>query len=201
MENLVRVRVADATEQMRIGERTLQGVIAASERLRKRRNIGLHHLEPTGIVLRKRCLPLDDIQRCLPLGTSFSEDQASVLEVECQQADFAGDRGARRLPSKAPRDHQVEYKKQLLVGFNDHPFAQPPQADHQAPFNSGQRRSDGTQQKRVGEPYALNTLPDDARFERTKIQKNVWQFGHRFLLPYARTWFAAFFSFSQACSS
>src|SRR5215470_17247999 len=159
MKNLVGVGVANAAEQMRIGQRTLERVIASAERLRKGHEIGIHHLEPARLVLRKGGFSLDDIQRRLPLGTRLSEDQGSILEIECEEADFAGDCGAGRLPSKAPRDHQVEYEKELTIGFNDHTFAQPPQSDHLATFNSGQRRIYGTQQKWVGEPYTGNMPP------------------------------------------
>src|SRR5262245_23618398 len=126
MKNLVGVCVANATEQMRIGQRTLERVIAAPEYLRERREIGIHHLEPAPLVLGKGGFSLDNVERRLPLGTCFSEDQGSILKIECEQADFAGDCGARRFPSKAPRDHQVKDEKELISGFNDDAFAQPP---------------------------------------------------------------------------
>src|SRR4030095_2980562 len=118
MKNLVGVCVAEATEQMRIGQRTLDRVIAAPKYFRKGRKIGVHHLEPTGIMLSKRCLTLDNVQRCLPPGTGLCKNQGSLLKIEREQADFAGDRGAGQLPSKASRDHQMEDEKQLAVGLN-----------------------------------------------------------------------------------
>jgi AsmA-like protein len=172
---------------MWVGQSSLQRVITAPERFRKGCQIGLHHLESTGIKLRKLCLPLDDMQRRLPFGTRLREDQGPILKVECEQADFAGDRGADRLPSKTPRDHQVEDEKQFAVRFNDHAFAQSPQTDHPASFDGGQRWVHGPQQKRARQPYRRHTPPDDARFQRSEVQKNVWEFGHCFLLPYAWT--------------
>src|SRR4030095_271099 len=115
MKNLVGVGMSDATEQMRIGQRTLDRVISAPKHFRKGLKIGVHHLDPTGIVLSKRCLTLDNVQRCLPFGTRFSKNQGSLLKIEREQADFTGDRGAGRLPSKASRDHQVEDEKQFTA--------------------------------------------------------------------------------------
>src|SRR4030095_9636756 len=100
MKNFVGVRVADTAEEMWVGQRTLQRVITAPERFRKGCQVRIHHLESAWIVLRKLCLPLDDVPRCLPFGARLREDQGPVLKVECEQADFAGDRGAERLPSK-----------------------------------------------------------------------------------------------------
>src|SRR5262245_58738551 len=137
MKNLVGVRVADATEQMRIGQRALDRVISALKRFGKRRKIRVHHFEATRIVLSKHSLTLYEVQRRLPLGTRFSENQRSVLKIEGKQADFAGDGSAGRLPSKASRDHQMENQKQFAVGLNDHAFAQPAQGDHPAAFNGG----------------------------------------------------------------
>src|SRR6185503_20865622 len=108
MENLVGLRVADAAEQMRVGQRTLQRVIAAPKRFREGWQIGIDHLETAWIVLRQPCLALDDVQRRLSLRAGFREDECSVLKIECEQADFAGNCGAGRLPSKTPGDHQME---------------------------------------------------------------------------------------------
>src|SRR4029079_9084997 len=113
MKNFVGVCVADSAEQVRIGQRPLQRVIAAAQRFRKRDEIGIHYLEPTWVVRSERCLTLNDMQGCLPLGTRFGEDQRSVLKIERQEADFTGDRSTGRLPAEAPRDHQVEYEKQF----------------------------------------------------------------------------------------
>ena len=162
-------------------------MIAALERFRKGREIGLHHLEPAWIVLSELCLSLNDMQRRLPLGTRLGEDQGSVLKVQREQADFARNRAAGRLPSKTPGDHQVENEKQFAVHFNDHAFAQSPQTDDSAAFDGGQRRIHGTQQKRADEPSRGHTLPHDPRLEGAEVQKNVWEFGHRFLLPYPLT--------------
>jgi hypothetical protein len=91
MKNLVGVRVADAAEQMWVGQRTLQRVITAPERFGKRCEIDVHHLDPSWIVLSKLGLTLDDMQRRLPLGTRLGKDQSAILKVECEQADFSGD--------------------------------------------------------------------------------------------------------------
>jgi AsmA-like protein len=81
----------------------------------------------------------------------------------------------------------VENQKQFALRFNDHAFAQPPQTDDPAAFDGGQRWIHGTQQKRAGKPHRGNTLPHDPRLQRAEVQKNVWEFRHRFLLPYPST--------------
>ena len=49
MKNLVGVRVPDAAEQMRIGERALQRVALLLKRRRERVDVARHHFEPSGV--------------------------------------------------------------------------------------------------------------------------------------------------------
>jgi len=81
----------------------------------------------------------------------------------------------------------MEDEKQFAIGFDDDAFAQSPKTDDPASFDGGQRWIYGTQQKWAGKPYRGNAPPDDPRFQRSEVQKNVWEFGHCFLLPYAST--------------
>jgi hypothetical protein len=78
MEDLVGVRVADAAEEMRIGQRALDGVILA-----------------------RQCLAgLIDLHRRALLRARFGEEQRAMRELESRQDHPRGDAGL--LPGRAP---------------------------------------------------------------------------------------------------
>ena len=81
---------------------------------------------------------------------------------------------------KAAGDHQVKDEEQLasdrrriLGSRHDNPLADAIEADDRLPFNRGQRRIDGSEQKGRREPDAENPLPDDARSQRVQVKKDV----------------------------
>src|SRR5690242_21886980 len=81
--DLVRIRVADAAEQMRVGERPLE---RAAVRLQSRGEFpgtGLEDLEPARIHRGERRLALDQVDRCAPLRSGLGEDQRRGVEFEC----------------------------------------------------------------------------------------------------------------------
>jgi len=49
VQDLVGIGVTDAAEEMRVGERALQGMVLALQAHRERFEIGVEHLEPSGV--------------------------------------------------------------------------------------------------------------------------------------------------------
>ena len=116
VQDLVRVGVADAAEQMRIGERALQRVALAGERLVKLFARGVERLDAAGIERAQRRLAAHQLQRGALLRARFGEEQRAVLE---------GERGEHLLrphprflaglpPAQPPGDHEVDDEKQVV---------------------------------------------------------------------------------------
>src|SRR5688572_11104090 len=82
MQNLVRIRVAYAAEQMRIGQRALQRMIPLPKGRGKLFERRFQYFESTRIVLRQRVASVDDVERRLPPGASLRQDQRAVRKIE-----------------------------------------------------------------------------------------------------------------------
>jgi hypothetical protein len=163
---------------MRIGQRAFQGVVPGAQRAIEGRQIGVEHLDSTGVVLRQRRPSLHDEQRCLAFGSSLREQQRAVVEVEREQADLAGNTRTARLPAESTGDHQMEDQEQLALRFHDNALAEPVEVDDGSPFHRRERRIDGAKKKRRGEPHAFDAVSDDTRAQRVEIQQDVGELGH-----------------------
>ena len=147
MQDFVRVGVADSAEDVRIGQRSFQGVIVSLQRFRECRQIDLEHLDAPGIVLRQCLASANDMERRLTLTAGFGEQQRPVVEVEGEQSDLPRDPGSLRLPAETTRNHQVEDEVQLMVEREDHPFAKPMEVLYRVAFDRGDRRVDGSEKE------------------------------------------------------
>src|SRR3972149_134961 len=129
MQDLVGIRVADAAEQPGIRERTLERVVFGAKDCAE----GLERsVEDLNASLRKgpeSFFAADDMDRSPFLCRCFSEEQRSVVEVECGKPDLARYLCAGLLPMKTTRDHQmddeengpVEFPHDLLSDFFNYP--------------------------------------------------------------------------------
>ena len=100
------------------------------------------------------------------------------VEVEREQPDLAGNLRARLLPAETSGDHQVQDEEQLAFQLEDDPLTEPMQRDDSLPLERRQRRIDGTQEERGGEPDPLHPMPDDTRSEGVQIQEDVGKLRH-----------------------
>src|SRR6202030_3692363 len=82
VQDLVRVRVSDAAEQTRIGQRTLQGLILHLQSLGEVGQRAVADFESTHVELRKRVGTAHQVQRRATLRAGFSERDPSVPELE-----------------------------------------------------------------------------------------------------------------------
>src|SRR5678815_1184458 len=98
MENLVRIGVADPTEQMRIGQRAFERVVVLAQNASERWEISLDHVDPARVVLLQCRASADDKQRRLPLRSRLRQDQRAMSEVEREQPNLSWDSCARLLP-------------------------------------------------------------------------------------------------------
>src|SRR6266545_716797 len=82
VQDFVRVGVADAVEQPRIGEGALQGMRLGAEGGAKRRGVGGEHVEAAGIVCSKPALAPDKVQRRAMLFARLGEEERAVRKIE-----------------------------------------------------------------------------------------------------------------------
>ena len=115
MQNLVGVRIADATEQAWIGQRTLQRVVLPLQcgmEIGRRETRDLH---AAGIVLLESRATARDIQRRALPRSRFRQQQRPVREIECQRRLLRQRLRGRVAPVQAPGDHQMENQPQIAI--------------------------------------------------------------------------------------
>ena len=131
MQNLVGIGIADAAQQVRIGQRALQRVILARQRLAELLDGRRQHFEAAGIVRRE--LPLRRAPDTATRGASIplrSGSASPLSKSKCGETDLAGNLGAGRSRNlKRPGDHQVDDQEQIVFELPDQPLAKPAQPD------------------------------------------------------------------------
>ena len=101
-----------------------------------------------------------------------------MLEIEREKAHLAGNLRAWLLPPESSRNHEVKHEKELSLGFEHNPLAEATKVDDRAPDHRGERRVDGSQEERGGEPDAGNPASDNPRAKGVKVEKYVGKLWH-----------------------
>ena len=166
MKNLIGVGVADAAEQMRIGQRALQRVTLLLKGGCECRGIACRHFEPARVERRQRGFSLHDVQRRALLRRRFSQKQSAMREVEPRKPDSPRDGGAAFAPLEPAGDHQVKHEEQLSLELPDDALADTSESGYDPSFSQVERRLDRSKQKGSSQPYALERMTRDARAER-----------------------------------
>ena len=90
VQDLVRIRVADAGEEARIGQRAFQRMVLAKQDVDANVfEIGVEDLDAPGIHRVERRLALNEMQRGAPLGAGLGESERAAVELEQRQGDLA----------------------------------------------------------------------------------------------------------------
>jgi hypothetical protein len=178
VQDLVRVGVADAAQDVRIGQGALQRVALRRERSLERSEVRLQHLQAAGIEGRQRRFSRDEVERGPLLAAGFGEQQRAGWEIEGGQADLPGHLGATRLPLKTARDHQVQHCEPFPLEADHDALAQPSKPLDTPPQETLQRRLDRPQQERAAHPRPLQRLAADPRPQRLKVDFDVGKLGH-----------------------
>ena len=132
MENFIGVSVADAAQQVRIGEGALEGVVITRQRFTELADRRGQHFEAARIVRPERRFAANQIERRAPLRSGFGQDDRSRLEIEGSEANFAGNLWARFVCAfsafcsepEATGDHQVNDHEQIAFQLPDHALAE-----------------------------------------------------------------------------
>ena len=104
MQNLIRVRIADAAEKVGIGQSPLQRVIVTLQYGTEGGKVRLGHVEAAGIVSGERRSSLHHMERRLSLRPGLCQDQRPMRKIKREQADPAGNFRSSRLPAESARE-------------------------------------------------------------------------------------------------
>ena len=178
MQDLVGVRVADAAEDPRVGQRALERVVLPGERVAECRQVRVKDLEAARVVLAQTGFATDEMQRGPPFRARLGQDHRPRREVEAGETDLSRQLGARGLPMEAARDHEVQNEKEVALESNHDALAEPSEPGDPAAGRVRQRRVDGTEQERARDPRALQPGAGDARFESFDVDDDVRQLRH-----------------------
>jgi hypothetical protein len=179
VQDLVRIRVADAAQDPRVCHRALERVVLTGQRRAERGEVRVEHLEAARIVLLQAGFAARQIERGPALGAGLGQDQGPRREIERGQTDLGGRLGAGGLPVKAPGDHEVQDQEHVALEPDHDALAEPPKAGHAAIGRFGERRIDRAEQERARETHALERFAEDARLERLDVDRDVGKLGHR----------------------
>ncbi len=173
MEDLVGVRVADAAEDVRIGQRPLERMVHPREALGEHRQRRVENLEASRV---ERCElrdPCHDVHRRLTASSLFSEDGRAGREIERRQAHLAWNGRATLPPAQPSGNHQVQDQEQTAVEVKDDPLSHPPQSHDHAAFDGSDGRLDRAHEERIPEPQPLERLIKHPRGQRFEIERDV----------------------------
>ena len=187
VQDLVRIGVADAAQQVRIGQRALQRVILARQRraeLPRRSTVSTSR--PPGSCDASSFSPrtrYSDARRFDPASVRISEP---LSKVECGETDLAGNLWMLRSAPSAPvcgpleaaGDHQVDDEEQLVFELHTSRLPRRRSADDLLAVGVIDRRIERANEERAGEADPIEPLPDDARSQRMQVELDVRKFRH-----------------------
>ena len=122
MKDLVGVGVADRGQEARIGQRALDRVALARQRLRNSARVDPGTSRPPRSKAPRRRASGDEMQGSAALRPGLGQHERSLREVERARPDRRPTGRAARLPVEASRDHQMEDEEEVALEREDEPF-------------------------------------------------------------------------------
>ena len=126
----------------------------AGERAAKRLDVDLEDLEAARVVLAKRRLALDQVERRPLLRAELGERQRAFRKIERGQRIAAAELGGRLFPVQAPVDHQVQDEPQVVLEAERDALAEAAQPADVFAIERADRRLRRAQQERTGQAHA-----------------------------------------------
>ena len=160
MQNLVRVRVADSTEEVRVGERSLHRMVLARESLRKLIDRRREDIQSTGVMPRQAAAAAQYMQRSPALRSRLRQHQCSVREVERCEADLSGELCTYGLPVQPTGDHQVQHQPMIVLEPDGDALPESPQCNNLPTLHRFNGRLEGSQQERTDDAHLVESLTD-----------------------------------------
>src|SRR6185437_14982247 len=179
MQNLVRVRVADAAEQSRIGERSLECVILQRELCAERIGCRVERLDAASIERAKRGLALYRVQRCAARSARFCQKQRSRRKTEARQHGARWTLLSRCAPAEPSRDHEVDDEKELIAEAEHDAFPDAAHTGHMPTLVFGDGWSHGAQHEGSFDARVFQRLPAHPWRKLLEIDRDIGEFWHR----------------------
>src|SRR5438067_8688893 len=178
VQNLIRISIADTTNDPRVSERPLQSAVLSSKRCLKRFRIARENVDSSRIDCPQTLLAFENVQGSAPLRPSFRQHQRAVWKIESGKLIASRQLGSDGTPMQPSGDHQVKHQPQIVFHTNCDALADAPQLAHLASFNASERRLYRAQQEGVCQPYMFDGFTDDASLQRDHVRGDVGEFWH-----------------------
>ena len=179
VQDFVGVRVADAGEEPRIGQRPLQRVVLARKARGERREVRVLDLQAAGVEARERRLADDEVQRARRFVPASVNASVPSRELESRERDPR--RRLRRVlePAQPPRDHQMQDEIAFTRERDDDALAEPAHVVDAPALGVADRRHGSAQYEGIDDPHPHERLSADACGERLDVDGEVGKLRHR----------------------
>lgn len=179
MEDLVRVRIANAAEYSRIGQGSLQRPILSHKRRSKGSEIARKDVDAARIDQPQRLFSLQNMKRCPAFAARLREHQRTFRKVEGGKSIAARQLRSRRSPVQPARDHQVQHQPEIVIEAEGDALADPPQLPDDLALSIGDWRLSRPHQERACHAHTLQRTPKDARSQSADVRRDVGQLRHK----------------------
>lgn len=177
-KNFVRVGVADAGKEARVGERAFERVVGGGEARGELFESGVEDFEAAGIESCEAGFALNDVKRSAFLGAGFGPEERAVGKVESGEAARGRDFDVAGFPVQAAGDHEMEDEPEIVFEADADAFAESAEAENFLAEGVRERRRSGSQKERTGDAYVFERLVEDALLESFEVDRDVGKFGH-----------------------
>ena len=178
VQDLVAVGVADAREQVGIGQRALDGVVADEQPRAELVEVGVERLEAAAIEFGQRGRAAQQVHRGPLLRRRLGQQQRAVREVERRQADLAGDRRALFFQRKRPAIIRWIVRNRSSSSSKMRRLPSRRKPEHALALGGFQRRIGGAQHERARQPDVLQRLAHDVALQEVEIDREVRNLRH-----------------------
>src|SRR6185436_5883318 len=128
MKDLVRVGIANAAEEMGIGQRALNGMIFLFQCLGKFLEGTAEHLQAAWIERAQSILSPKHMERRPLFASCFVQEQTAIWKIKGSEPIFSSQLGRSLAPVQTPRDHQVNDQPQAIFEADGDAFSNAPEA-------------------------------------------------------------------------
>ena len=178
MQDLVRVGVADATEEFRIRQGAFERVVFAEQHVAKRLGAALHDLDTTGCKRLQLPGTAQHVDGRAFFCGGLREHQGSVCKRKCGQINFSGWPGVGLFPVESAGNHQVKDDEQVVIEFPDDSLADAAQPADPSAGTICYVGIECTNNKRAANGYRTNLVFPNEPVKRSKVNGNVGKLGH-----------------------
>jgi len=167
VEDLVGVSVADAGEDARVGEGSLEGAVFGGEGSAEGCEVGnedaaREEIKAAGVDVFCGRFVGEEVEGGAAFGAGFGEDERAVGKIEGGEIVAAAEFGAERTPVEAAGDHEMEDEPDAVIELEDDAFADAVQRAHGVAFYVFDARLYGAEKEGAGDAELGEGLANDA---------------------------------------